>query len=376
MRYGEMTAFEERPHSPYYGAADATPLYVVLLDEYERWTGDHKARPRAGARGPGRAALDRRVRRPAGQRLRLVPAAQRADRPGEPVLEGLLGLDLLPRRPPARLPASDLRAAGLRLRRQGPRRPAGAPGVEGRGLADGWSRQAAELKHRFNRDFWVADGEYYALALDPEGNRSTRWPRTTATCSGAASSTSPRRRRSRATWWARGSSPAGACARWPRARRATTRSATTSARSGRSTTRSSPGACAATASRTRRPDRRRHPRRGRVLRGPPARGLRRLPARADQVPGPVPDGVQPAGLVDGRAAAAAADDARPRTDGRHLSSTRRCRPIGRLELLDIPGRWGRIDAFGRGRVDVDPRPEPRSRAKRRPKSKRGEEARK
>jgi glycogen debranching enzyme len=26
--------------------------------------------------------------------------------------------------------------------------------------------------------------------------------------------------------------------------------------------------------------------------------------------------------------------------------------IGHLELLDIPGRWGRIDAFGRGRVDV------------------------
>ena len=27
--------------------------------------------------------------------------------------------------------------------------------------------------------------------------------------------------------------------------------------------------------------------------------------------------------------------------------------IGRLELLDIPGRWGRMDAFGRGRVDVE-----------------------
>ncbi len=42
MRYGEITVFEERPHSPYYGCADATPLYVVLLDEYERWTGDTK----------------------------------------------------------------------------------------------------------------------------------------------------------------------------------------------------------------------------------------------------------------------------------------------------------------------------------------------
>ena len=39
-RRGEMTVFGETPHSPYYGTADATPLFLVLLDEYERWTGD------------------------------------------------------------------------------------------------------------------------------------------------------------------------------------------------------------------------------------------------------------------------------------------------------------------------------------------------
>jgi glycogen debranching enzyme len=73
MRFGEMTAFEERPHSPYYGSADATPLFVVLLDEYERWSGDrglvreleHEAR---------RPELDQRVRRPHGQRLHLLSA--------------------------------------------------------------------------------------------------------------------------------------------------------------------------------------------------------------------------------------------------------------------------------------------------------------
>ncbi len=27
------------------------------------------------------------------------------------------------------------------------------------------------------------------------------------------------------------------------------------------------------------------------------------------------------------------------------------RSWGRLELLDIPGRWGQVDAFGRGRLD-------------------------
>jgi glycogen debranching enzyme len=29
--------------------------------------------------------------------------------------------------------------------------------------------------------------------------------------------------------------------------------------------------------------------------------------------------------------------------------------LGQLELLDIPGRWGRADAFGRGRIDLEPR---------------------
>jgi glycogen debranching enzyme len=40
FRYGESAAFEEQPHSPYFGAADSTSLFVVLMDEYHRWTGD------------------------------------------------------------------------------------------------------------------------------------------------------------------------------------------------------------------------------------------------------------------------------------------------------------------------------------------------
>ena len=27
--------------------------------------------------------------------------------------------------------------------------------------------------------------------------------------------------------------------------------------------------------------------------------------------------------------------------------------MGRIEVLDIPGRWGRVDAFARGRLDLD-----------------------
>jgi glycogen debranching enzyme len=40
-RRGEMAACREIPFIPYYGSVDATPLFVMLLAEYLRWTGDH-----------------------------------------------------------------------------------------------------------------------------------------------------------------------------------------------------------------------------------------------------------------------------------------------------------------------------------------------
>jgi glycogen debranching enzyme len=42
IRFGEMAAAGEVPHTPYYGSADATPLFLVLLDEYDRWTDDRE----------------------------------------------------------------------------------------------------------------------------------------------------------------------------------------------------------------------------------------------------------------------------------------------------------------------------------------------
>ena len=119
MRYGEMTAFGERPHSPYYGNADATPLFVVLLDEYERWTGDTKLVRELEYEA--RAALNwiDEYAEPPRRRLPLVPAAQREDRPREPVLEGLLGLDLVTRRHDSR--ASRARPASSRATRTTPR---------------------------------------------------------------------------------------------------------------------------------------------------------------------------------------------------------------------------------------------------------------
>ena len=40
LRFGEMVRTREIPHRPYYGSIDATPLWLVLLGETTRWTGD------------------------------------------------------------------------------------------------------------------------------------------------------------------------------------------------------------------------------------------------------------------------------------------------------------------------------------------------
>jgi len=171
MRYGEMTAFEERPHSPYFGTADATPLYVVLLDEYERWTGDtdlvreleHEARAAlhwidayADLQGNGYISYQRRN--------------------AETGLENQCWKDswdsisyrdgTLPGFPRATCElqgyAYDAKVRGARLAREVWNDPVFATRLE---------KQAAELKRRFNHDFWVADGEYFAIALDANGSQ-------------------------------------------------------------------------------------------------------------------------------------------------------------------------------------------------------------
>ncbi len=40
LRRGELARSGETPHTPYYGTIDATPLFVILLHECWRWTGD------------------------------------------------------------------------------------------------------------------------------------------------------------------------------------------------------------------------------------------------------------------------------------------------------------------------------------------------
>jgi glycogen debranching enzyme len=171
MRYGETTAFEERPHSPYYGNADATPLFVVLLDEYERWTGDtklvehleHAARAAlnwideyADLQGNGYISYQRRNAKTGLENQCWKDSwdsisYRNGDLPGFPratcELQGY---------------AYDAKMRGARLARLV---------WKDQAFADRLEKEAADLKRRFNRDYWVEDGEYFAVALDADGRQ-------------------------------------------------------------------------------------------------------------------------------------------------------------------------------------------------------------
>ena len=328
MRYGEMTAFDERPHSPYYGNADATPLFVVLLDEYERWTGDTKlvreleyeARAAlnwideyANLRGDGYIWYQRRNEKTGlenqcwkdswdsiSSRDGTIPGFPRATCE----LQGY---------------AYDAKMRAARLARTVWKDAA---------FADDLEKQAADLKRRFNRDFWVADDEYFALALDENGeqvdalasnNGHLLWSGIVDKSKAKAVVRHLMGPRLFSGWGVR-----------TLAERSRPLQPDRLSRRHRVAVRQLVHRLGTAALRLQgrgRADRVGDPRRGRVLRRPTARSIRRIPARRNEVPGAVPDRVQPASVVDRHAAAPPAHDARPRTDRR--SSHRRSAPARR-----------------------------------------------
>jgi glycogen debranching enzyme len=169
IRLGEMTAFEERPHSPYFGAADSTPLFLVLLDETERWTGDaqlvHDLEDEARAalawidehgdsNGDGYVDYERR-----NEKTGLENQCWKDSWNSIIFADGSL----------SRLPRAtceiqgyvyDAKIRSARLAREF---------WDDSALADRLEREAAELKRRFNADFWLSDREFFALAVDGDG---------------------------------------------------------------------------------------------------------------------------------------------------------------------------------------------------------------
>jgi glycogen debranching enzyme/putative sterol carrier protein len=166
LRFGELTAFEERPHSPYYGSADATQLWLILLDEYERWTGHEDVVHALEA--PARAAL--RWIDESGDRdgdgyveyERRNPATGLENQcwrdSWDSIQSGDGTMASLPRA------TSDLQGYAYDAKRRAARLAREV--WDDPRLADRLEHEAADLKARFNRDFWLPEPGWYALALD------------------------------------------------------------------------------------------------------------------------------------------------------------------------------------------------------------------
>jgi glycogen debranching enzyme len=164
VRVGELARAEEIPHTRYFGSADATPLWLSVLHGAYRWTGDldgvRELWPNVLAAlrwideygdADGDGYVEYRQKSPRGLLNQgwkdsgdaiVHPDGSLADQPI--ALVEVQGYVYQAKRNVARL-ARDL-------------------GEEE--LADRLAREAAELKERFNRDFWLEDQGFFALALD------------------------------------------------------------------------------------------------------------------------------------------------------------------------------------------------------------------
>ena len=171
LRLGELSFDGTRPDSPYYGSADATPLFVVLLDEHRRHTGDD------------------------GLAAELEPAARSAlewiDRYGDSNGDGYV--DYRRRNDENGLENQCWKDSDDSIRFHDGRfaeAPIAVCEIQGyvydaklraaemartvwgdRELAGRLEAEAADLRRRFNEDYWMEERGTYALALDAEGRR-------------------------------------------------------------------------------------------------------------------------------------------------------------------------------------------------------------
>ncbi|MDX1534342.1 MAG: glycogen debranching N-terminal domain-containing protein [Thermoplasmata archaeon] len=165
---GELATAGVTPYGPYYGSVDATPLFLCLLHEVYRWTGDLVF---CGAMYPFAQGAAHHVmsqlRGPLGflNYVGADPPALRHQgwKDGE---VGILGPDGgQPAFPVAPVEAQGYAYWGLR----GAAELAAALGEDDDEAA--WTAEAEALQARFHSAFWMTEEGTYALALDGHGER-------------------------------------------------------------------------------------------------------------------------------------------------------------------------------------------------------------
>ena len=182
--------------SRYYGTVDATPLYLVLLSEVWRWTGDH-ALARTGYASPPspHSSGSTATATVTGTASSNTTAIERSR---ESVLEGLGRLAALPRRPYRGAADRARGGPGIRLRREAQARRARPRGPGGTSSSrHAWSARRRSLPSGSTPPTgWTTAAATTRSRSTARSGVWTRSARTSVTCSGAGSSRPSARRRS------------------------------------------------------------------------------------------------------------------------------------------------------------------------------------
>ena len=171
VRSGELTRLGQMPHNPYYGTADATPLWLILLSEYWRFTGeDAFVLGRWDKVAAALAWIDRYGDRDGDGYVEYQTRSQEGlgNQCWKDSWDGVQFADgTIPHLPIATAEIQGyVYDAKLRVAELARRLRADV------GLAERLEREADELFRRFNEDFWSeARGGYYVIGLDGDKRR-------------------------------------------------------------------------------------------------------------------------------------------------------------------------------------------------------------
>jgi len=170
LRVGEMPNLGEVPQTPYYGSVDATPLFLCLLAEYVRWTGD--------------LALFRKLEKNVERALGWLD--QVADHDGDGFVDyvslsekglanqgwkdsgnSIANSDGSPAEPPVALVEVQGYVYRARLDTAWLYRLSGR-----RQEAEKLEHEAQALRRRFQSAYWLPERRYLAVALQKDGRRA------------------------------------------------------------------------------------------------------------------------------------------------------------------------------------------------------------
>ncbi|MBB0232259.1 amylo-alpha-1,6-glucosidase, partial [Streptomyces calidiresistens] len=169
VRHGELAHFGEVPYARYHGAVDSTPLFLVLLDEHARVTGDPTTA--RALEGNARAAVEWMFRHGGlDEHGYLVPHPDRGgptDQTWKDSPDAICFADGTPAKGPITAASAQGYALDALLRTARLAR-----GVWGDpAWAERLESAARELRERFLADFWMPEHDFPALALDGAGRR-------------------------------------------------------------------------------------------------------------------------------------------------------------------------------------------------------------